>query len=1027
MGGENINKIDEEQKARLFIKLLRDYGSSIHIELMNAFCPVFMSNYNLAIATIEDDFNNFSANVIFPKSNPYKYNFDYPYDNKRPAKVKIDDIKRFRKAIEEFKKRNDGALEKYLEDIIRATDFSGFLRFFRNLSKDNSKNQKLADYCKKTYNCELREKKYNKVFQNSINLRNDYSHENMSSVDKFLPNENKKRALDVFKNVTNIFFKENNDLKKYYNEGEIIIASTPITFDFIFQKYKDYLLDENTLSDEFEKNCNLGAKKIYGLTIEKLNQKIARLAIPSQIQSEVAYENNKSVANNVATEVKDYNSNVLHYLLRYKDAIDKNQIIELANNIPIFIDGKVFQGNGFADDNEYNQRLLNNEILRPLEEIKKYAIVNFSSRVELNVETNKSDSNDIKLLSKNARDVISYFVTRGSIKYGQKLGRVYSKGIYETLKFVQQNNKNRFFIIVNSLEDANLIDDETSNCLVARIIGFADKKKLIFTKKTVAKLNNIANYIGFNNEECIAKENDAENVLELNENKNIESKGKMLKEVHLVSEETPHIKKYIEKKNETKIPVLGTVKCKPENGAPLPLTVKISKGTKLFDQNNNEIILGEFIGEGGEGTVYSVDENTVAKVYNNKHLTQNRKEKLELLTSSSLKINKVCLPSALLFDERKEFVGYTMPKAPSKYQTFGESILQLGSTYSRNNNKDLNTWNRESLARLCSKLAKTFQKIHDENILIGDINANNILINLKDNQGGDFLIVDTDSFQIGPYPSPVGTPVFTSPEIYKRENTENPRYGDFLRTLNDEEYAIASLLFQIIMLGQTPFAGKGVEGEGIEALKNYNFDFRGSTSTGADTPDGPYRMIWTNTPKYIKDAFEKVFTGRGIVRCDEWSTLFFKYADSIKNNKSTNELMPYRYPKSDIMVEFKCEICKRDVNLPKSRYDRLVNYKDILCCAECNWKKIPSMKRETRVATCEECGANFKESKYKLLLHIKDPQRIRIICQNCDKLVENKCSRCGKTYMEKRYRINKYGSRAMCKECNDFFRSRKGV
>ena len=1011
-------EFDERQKTYLFLDLIREYGNSINRELINTFLPVFKHDNILTIETIKGSFNDFYVNCLFPE--PNDFNYDFHCEKPQVSKVTNKENLNFENALYTFKSRNNGTLEKYLEYIINTTDFSNFLRFFRNLSKKNSENQKLIEFCLNKYNRDLSQVKYNKIFQNGIEIRNAYSHETNNNVKEFLSDDVKRNALDSYKNVSDIFFNDNFWLATCYASGERIIESQPISFAYILKKYSDYQLNDEALFNEFGKNYNFQTKKLYGYTFKKLDEKITRLAKPEQIEKEINYENSKVENKNVVHNNTEHNATVIFSLLNYQNEITEVQIIDIAKNIPIFIDGKVFEGNGVLDDNGFNQRLINNKVLAQLEKNKKYAVVNFSSRIELNVKTNKGETEKVRILAKNARDVISYFVSRGSIKYGQSSGQVYSKGVYETLKLAQQNKKDRFFIIVNNLEDANLIDDETSNCLVARIIGFGDKKKLVFTKKTVAKLNNIANYIGFTDIFDIAN-TDLNKISTLKEEKAIVTKQEATPSMEKKTQkvETPAKKKAV-----TKIPVFGSVVCKPEDGKPLPLTTKVVEGTKLYDQNNNEVVLKELVGEGGEGAVYYVDENTVAKIYNNKHLTQNRKEKLELLIESEMKINKVCLPKTLLFNEKKEFVGYTMPRASEEYLTFGESILQLTSKYSREQVKYLNTWNRESLARLCSKLAKTFQRIHENNLLIGDINANNLLINLKDNQGSDFLIVDTDSFQVGPYPSPVGTPVFTSPEIYKRENTENPRYGDFLRTINDEEYAIASLLFQIIMLGQVPFAGKGVEGEGIEALKNYNFDFRGEKSTGADTPDGPYRMIWANTPKNIKEAFEKVFTGKGIVKCEEWSSYFFKYAESIKFGKSDNSLMPYRYPKSDIMTEFKCELCGREANLPKTRYEYLQKYSDILRCTECDRKKIRLMKEQKIAVQCQECGSKYEESKYETFRNKKDPKRIRLICDKCNEEIEHRCSRCGNFYKEKVYRIRKYGVRAMCKECNEAIRNK---
>ncbi len=360
----------------------------------------------------------------------------------------------------------------------------------------------------------------------------------------------------------------------------------------------------------------------------------------------------------------------------------------------------------------------------------------------------------------------------------------------------------------------------------------------------------------------------------------------------------------------------------------------------------------------------------------------------------------------------------------------------------------LKEWDRLKLVRFCYHLAITFMNIHQNNLLVGDINQGNIMVNLSDKDGGDFLIVDTDSFQVGPYPSPVGTPVFTSPEIYKRTNQKNPRYGEFLRTLEDEQYALASMLFQILMLGTEPFAGKGVEGEGLDALQEYNFDFRGETSTGVDTPDGPYRMIWANMDPQVKKMFEQVFTGGKTISAQDWANALKTYAWKIENGKSTRELEPYRYPKADYIQEFTCPICEREANLPKNKYDREVKY-GIPVCTECNWKIVPSLKRAMVSNECSKCGRTYTLSRYDALtIQINHKEEIcpdcnTVInveckecgnnvkvkkywtydnqngfrCTSCKEELETTCTRCGKSFGAPRFYIRKYTGRILCDEC----------
>ena len=82
-------------------------------------------------------------------------------------------------------------------------------------------------------------------------------------------------------------------------------------------------------------------------------------------------------------------------------------------------------------------------------------------------------------------------------------------------------------------------------------------------------------------------------------------------------------------------------------------------------------------------------------------------------------------------------------------------------------------------------------------------------------------------------------------------------YGqqDFLRTQQHENFAIATLLFMVLMGGKPPFSfqGGGDPRENIQARK---FPY---TQSKRDIPSGPYGYIWSYFPKDIAFAFGRAF------------------------------------------------------------------------------------------------------------------------------------------------------------------------
>ena len=70
---------------------------------------------------------------------------------------------------------------------------------------------------------------------------------------------------------------------------------------------------------------------------------------------------------------------------------------------------------------------------------------------------------------------------------------------------------------------------------------------------------------------------------------------------------------------------------------------------------------------GGEGTIYETSINGyVAKIYKKEKIDKAKHEKLKLMLTRDIDCKGVCFPIAVLYNTRKEFVGYLMPKAKGK-------------------------------------------------------------------------------------------------------------------------------------------------------------------------------------------------------------------------------------------------------------------------------------------------------------------------------------------------------------------------
>lgn len=91
---------------------------------------------------------------------------------------------------------------------------------------------------------------------------------------------------------------------------------------------------------------------------------------------------------------------------------------------------------------------------------------------------------------------------------------------------------------------------------------------------------------------------------------------------------------------------------------------------------------------------------------------------------------------------------------------------------------------------------KKVDYLHERNIILGDINPANILVVSPK----EVYFVDTDSYQIENFPCPVGTDNFTAREI------QGKNYAEFLHMMGNEYFALATLLFMIIVPGKPPYS-----------------------------------------------------------------------------------------------------------------------------------------------------------------------------------------------------------------------------
>lgn len=310
----------------------------------------------------------------------------------------------------------------------------------------------------------------------------------------------------------------------------------------------------------------------------------------------------------------------------------------------------------------------------------------------------------------------------------------------------------------------------------------------------------------------------------------------------------------------------------------LPLTAEAKEGDVLTAVRGNRrtpIRLKSRLNSGGEGTIYTTEiPDLVAKLYKREQLDCAKLEKLRLMLTRDIVCEGICYPVALLYNEYGEFVGYLMPQARGR--ELQSSVFNRAGLA-----KHFPDWNRIDTVTLAVTILRKLIYLHDCNIILGDINPRNILVESPT----EVYFVDTDSYQIEGYPCPVGTDYFTAPEIQGKVSPT------LLRTMGNERFAVATLLFMLMVPGKPPYSKQ--EGEGVvEDILNGDFSYPLGEESNRKAPLGQWRFCWSHMTYNLKEAFYKTFR-KGEAYCAEqdrlsdrqWLMLFEDYLTGLKNGK----------------------------------------------------------------------------------------------------------------------------------------------
>ncbi len=267
--------------------------------------------------------------------------------------------------------------------------------------------------------------------------------------------------------------------------------------------------------------------------------------------------------------------------------------------------------------------------------------------------------------------------------------------------------------------------------------------------------------------------------------------------------------------------------------------------------------VGNQIGRGGEGSVYEVqnDPSLAAKVYHKRPLPEDQVAKLQAMVScwSSPLETIAAWPRSILYDSvSRKPCGILMTRMDD-----ARPLHELYGTTNRRRHFPEVGWHHLVLA--ARNTAAAFQTLHAANILVGDVNQGNLLVDKR----MCVRMIDCDSFQLTTngrtYSCPVGTPHFTPPEL------QSQKLREIIRTQNHDRFGLAILIFHLLFVGRHPFAGRyrGPGDLSIEkAIAEHRFAFsKNRAATLVDPP--PASLVLEDLPAGVGNLFEAAFRSQG--------------------------------------------------------------------------------------------------------------------------------------------------------------------
>lgn len=224
-----------------------------------------------------------------------------------------------------------------------------------------------------------------------------------------------------------------------------------------------------------------------------------------------------------------------------------------------------------------------------------------------------------------------------------------------------------------------------------------------------------------------------------------------------------------------------------------------------YDDRGKQVPLDSKLGQGAEGTVYSVlgAKRGCVKILDEAHRTPAKRDKLQAMIEarpSELVLRSSAWPVALVYTDprRQQFAGFVMGLLDMS------SNMELHRVWDEHSEQ---TWAQRVI--VAANIAVLVAELHRAGHRVGDLRERNILVNAQ----AQVSLVDCDSFEIhGPdgrvHHSDLGTPEYLPPELLELTHRNNGTLQGVERYHSDL-HALAVIIFQVLLNGRHPFSARG--------------------------------------------------------------------------------------------------------------------------------------------------------------------------------------------------------------------------